>query len=168
MSILQSVVSRRVCLASIALSWIAFSFHSGVTAATLVPPPVAGELRVATWNIRSGDGRCPIGGVCPFVDSTQNCKDATHPLNAWGVDVPQAELRALARDPTLVAIGIQEGWLGANVMFQQAGSHTLRVQQREDGASVDQILLSPAAYLASAPGPAKHDTTWCRPTETPR
>jgi hypothetical protein len=35
----------------------------------------------------------------------------------------------------------------ANVTLQQSGSHTLRIQQREDGASVDQILLSPAAYL---------------------
>jgi len=45
---------------------------------------------------------------------------------------------------------------------------TVAFDQREDGASVDQILLSPAAYLASSPGPPKHDTTLFRPTRTPR
>ena len=110
MSIPHSVVTRFWCLVSIALASSALPFLRGASAATLVPPPVAGELRVATWNIRSGDGRCPIGGACPFVDSTQNCKDTTKSLNAWGLDVPQAELHALARDPTLIAVGIQEGW----------------------------------------------------------
>ena len=110
MSIQPPVATRFWCLVSIALASSALSFSCGASAATLVPPPVAGELRVATWNIRSGDGRCPIGGTCPFVDTTQNCKDATKPFNAWGVDVPQAELRALAGDPTLIAVGIQEGW----------------------------------------------------------
>lgn len=74
------------------------------------PPPGAGDFKVATWNIRSGDGRCPITGGCPFVDSTQNCVDASLPLNAWGHGIPQAELAKLNSDPGIIAIGLQEGW----------------------------------------------------------
>jgi hypothetical protein len=35
----------------------------------------------------------------------------------------------------------------------------VRVQTREDGLSIDQIVLSPATYLATAPGALKNDTT---------
>jgi hypothetical protein len=35
----------------------------------------------------------------------------------------------------------------------------MRIQGREDGISIDQILLSPSAYLTVAPGLAKNDTT---------
>ena len=41
------------------------------------------------------------------------------------------------------------GWntLGPHIYFRTSGPHTLRVQQREDGAIVDQIVLSPNQYL---------------------
>jgi hypothetical protein len=45
------------------------------------------------------------------------------------------------------------------VQFQTSGSRTIRVQTREDGVQVDQIVLSPVAYLSSAPGAAVNDTT---------
>ncbi len=53
------------------------------------------------------------------------------------------------------------GWgtLGDTVSFATTGSHTLRIQQREDGAIVDQIVLSPDTYLTSPPGPGDDDTT---------
>jgi len=53
------------------------------------------------------------------------------------------------------------GWcgLGANVFFKATGTHTIRVQVREDGLSIDQIVLSPITYLATAPGKAIDDTT---------
>jgi hypothetical protein len=41
----------------------------------------------------------------------------------------------------------------------EAGPQTLRVQAREDGLAIDQIVLSPATYLTAAPGAAKNDTT---------
>ena len=51
------------------------------------------------------------------------------------------------------------GWcsLGANIQFSTTGSHTIRVQVREDGFSIDQIVLSPQTYLATAPGPRVND-----------
>jgi phospholipase D-like protein len=53
------------------------------------------------------------------------------------------------------------GWgsLGRHVRFANGGTHTLRVQQREDGAIIDQIVISPDTYLTSAPGARKEDTT---------
>jgi hypothetical protein len=43
--------------------------------------------------------------------------------------------------------------------FASSSTHTVRVQTREDGVQVDQIVLSPATYLTSAPGPAANDST---------
>ena len=51
------------------------------------------------------------------------------------------------------------GVLGPLVYFKTTGPQTLRIQTREDGLSIDQIVLSPAKYLSSAPGPNKNDTT---------
>jgi PKD repeat protein len=53
------------------------------------------------------------------------------------------------------------GWcgLGANIQFSTTGTHTIRVQVREDGFSIDQIVLSPQTYLAAAPGPRVNDKT---------
>jgi hypothetical protein len=53
------------------------------------------------------------------------------------------------------------GWgsLGANVFFASGGSHTIRIQQREDGPTIDQIVLSPDSYVSQAPGPHSDDAT---------
>jgi PKD repeat protein len=51
------------------------------------------------------------------------------------------------------------GWcgLGANVHFSTTGTHTIRVQVRSDGFSIDQIVLSPQTYLTRAPGVREND-----------
>ena len=49
------------------------------------------------------------------------------------------------------------GVLGPLVYFQSTGTQTLRVQTREDGFSIDQIVLSPSNYLVSSPGALKND-----------
>jgi hypothetical protein len=53
------------------------------------------------------------------------------------------------------------GWgaLGAHVYFASSGVHTIRVQQREDGITIDQIVLSPDTYLTSPPGARLDDAT---------
>jgi hypothetical protein len=52
-------------------------------------------------------------------------------------------------------------WLSqpTTVTFASSGTHTMRIQLREDGVSLDQVVLSPSRYLASAPGGATNDTT---------
>jgi hypothetical protein len=56
------------------------------------------------------------------------------------------------------------GWatLGAPFVFAQSGPQTLRLQQREDGIVIDQIVISPVKYLTTAPGAAVNDTTVVR------
>jgi hypothetical protein len=55
--------------------------------------------------------------------------------------------------------GYGTGVLGPPVYFATTGVQTLRVQQREDGITIDQIVLSPSTYLENAPGATKNDTT---------
>ena len=52
-------------------------------------------------------------------------------------------------------------WLGetARVRFATTGPHTLRVQLREDGVDLDQIVLSPVTWFSAPPGAVKNDAT---------
>jgi hypothetical protein len=57
---------------------------------------------------------------------------------------------------------------GPHIVFDTDGMKTLRVQNREDGFFIDQVVLSPATYLTSAPGANKNDTTLLgEPAPTP-
>jgi endonuclease/exonuclease/phosphatase family metal-dependent hydrolase len=53
------------------------------------------------------------------------------------------------------------GWngLGPDIYFAKTGWHTLRIQQREDGVQIDQIVLSSDKYVNVAPGKQTSDTT---------
>jgi PLD-like domain len=52
-------------------------------------------------------------------------------------------------------------WLSQQtaLSFTSTGTHTIRIQTREDGAFVDQIVLSPATYFNAAPGGPTNDST---------
>lgn len=51
------------------------------------------------------------------------------------------------------------GVMGPHLYFQSAGLHTIRVQAREDGILIDQIVLSPVTYLNASPGSLRNDNT---------
>jgi hypothetical protein len=51
------------------------------------------------------------------------------------------------------------GVLGPLIRFATSGSHTIRIQVREDGLSIDQIVLSPQTFINTAPGTLKNDNT---------
>ena len=51
------------------------------------------------------------------------------------------------------------GVLGPEIYFAATGPKTLRIQNREDGLAVDQLILSPATYLDRPPGALKDDAT---------
>jgi hypothetical protein len=55
--------------------------------------------------------------------------------------------------------GWGSGVLGPPVYFATTGTQRIRIQPREDGISIDQIVLSPARYLSVPPGPTKNDAT---------
>ena len=50
------------------------------------------------------------------------------------------------------------GVMGPLVYFSTTGAQRLRVQTREDGVAIDQIVLSPSTYLNASPGALKNDT----------
>lgn len=52
-------------------------------------------------------------------------------------------------------------WLSdtGDVWFQTTGTQTIRIQVREDGVDIDQIVISPSKYATSAPGPVSNDQT---------
>ena len=49
--------------------------------------------------------------------------------------------------------------MGQNVRFSGAGTHTIKVITREDGFSIDQIVLSSGTYVNKSPGALINDTT---------
>jgi len=59
--------------------------------------------------------------------------------------------------------GYGAGVLGPVIYFATSGPHTIRVQTREDGFAIDQIVLSPSRFLTKSPGALKNDTTIIQP-----
>jgi hypothetical protein len=53
--------------------------------------------------------------------------------------------------------GLGAGVLGPLVYFAKSGPQRIRVQVREDGLGIDQIVLSTQKYLTRAPGATKND-----------
>jgi hypothetical protein len=51
------------------------------------------------------------------------------------------------------------GTLGAPVYFDSSGVQRIRIQQREDGVRIDQIVISADTYANTAPGSLKADST---------
>jgi hypothetical protein len=51
------------------------------------------------------------------------------------------------------------GVVGPSLYFATTGLQTMRIQQREDGLSIDQIVISPTRYFSVSPGLAKNDAT---------
>ena len=51
------------------------------------------------------------------------------------------------------------GELGPLVYFATSGTHTLRIQPREDGFSLDQVVLSPKEFANTSPGAVVNDNT---------
>ena len=48
---------------------------------------------------------------------------------------------------------------GPQIFFQSTGALTILILGREDGISIDQIVLSPGTYLNNSPGALKNDNT---------
>ncbi|MCA1563493.1 MAG: hypothetical protein LC804_25655, partial [Acidobacteria bacterium] len=55
--------------------------------------------------------------------------------------------------------GYGAGVLGPEIYFAGSGLQTLRIQTREDGLSIDQIVISRGTYLSRRPGALRNDTT---------
>jgi hypothetical protein len=51
------------------------------------------------------------------------------------------------------------GGFASPMYFATSGAQTIRIQVREDGVSLDQVVLSADRFAAAAPGAAKNDAT---------
>jgi hypothetical protein len=87
---------------------------------------------VPTWRIDSTDGSTVI------LEDCSGCG-----LSGWG----------------WADNGYGTNVLGPLVYFAATGPQRLRVQMREDGLGIDQVVLSAVRYLQTPPGAAKNDTT---------
>jgi hypothetical protein len=55
--------------------------------------------------------------------------------------------------------GYGTGVLGPVIRFSVSGAQRMRIQMREDGISVDQVILSPERFMNTAPGAPTNDNT---------
>ena len=56
-------------------------------------------------------------------------------------------------------LGTVPNQFGTSIVFDVSGLQKLRIQQREDGLYIDQIVISPERFLLVAPGVLRRDTT---------
>jgi hypothetical protein len=92
----------------------------------------------------SGQATARIGTSSAFMINLE--EDANRGLSGWGWQDN----------------GYGAGVLGPLVSFPTTGTRTLRIQTREDGLRLDQIVLSSEQYLTVAPGALKNDETLLR------
>ena len=59
--------------------------------------------------------------------------------------------------------GYGAGVSGPPIYFKTTGPQRIRVQVREDGLAIDQIVLSPQRYFTQSPGLDKNDNTIVQP-----
>jgi hypothetical protein len=97
-----------------------------------------------------------------FVQFSDSIDSSSHPV--WRIGSTSATVVSLE---DCSGCG-EQGWgwndngydtPGTLITFETSGLHTLRIQQREDGISIDQVVLSAAKYLNQSPGTLKNDTT---------
>ena len=76
-------------------------------------------------------------------------------------DALLVNLATTANAASLAGWGWQDGayWFAqaTTVKFESGGSHTLRIQTREDGVQLDQVVLSASTYLSNSPGSLNSD-----------
>ncbi len=88
----------------------------------------------------SGSAAYRVGTASGIIFNLEDCKDCG--VSSWGWSGGSY-------------------WLGMDqrVQFPSSGTKTIRIQTREDGPQIDQIVLSASKYLSSSPGQATNDTT---------
>jgi hypothetical protein len=88
----------------------------------------------------AGQSVFPIGSTSALLVNLEDCRDCG--VSGWGWQNSAYWLAQPAR-----------------LSFATAGPHTIRIQVREDGAQIDQVVLSPSKYLNNPPGGLRDDQT---------
>jgi endonuclease/exonuclease/phosphatase family metal-dependent hydrolase len=125
---------------------------------TFTAPPASYRVWVRTRALN--DSKYNDAIWLQFSDATDAAGTRIYPIGSTS-----GLLVNLATDANATSLrgwGWQDGayWLQQTIVrFATPGPHTIRVQVREDGVSVDQIVLSSAQYLTTSPGLLTNDTT---------
>jgi hypothetical protein len=105
-----------------------------------------------------------------YVQFSGSITDTGSPINRIGSTQAAAIILEDCSGCGVAGWGWQDDGYGTNIlgplMYFAAGPQTIRIQQREDGISIDQIVLSAVNYLTSSPGLTKSDTTILPATTT--
>jgi endonuclease/exonuclease/phosphatase family metal-dependent hydrolase len=88
----------------------------------------------------NGSSLYPIGSASGLLVNLENCAGCA--VAGWGW-----QDKAYWLQQTTV------------VQFASSGTHTIRIQTREDGVQIDQVVFSPATYLTNSPGQVTNDST---------
>jgi glucose/arabinose dehydrogenase/PKD repeat protein len=98
-----------------------------------------------------------------YVQFTRSVNSSGAPANRIGTQEALAVVIEDCSGCFVAGWGWQDDGYGLNVLgplvYFDAGPQTIRIQGREDGISIDQIVLSPVKYLNTSPGKTKNDTT---------
>jgi hypothetical protein len=144
-----------------ALASPASYFEMTFAAESAMPYRLWVRLR-AEGNARSNDSV-----HLQFSDSVDQFGSAVMRIGTTGS--AECILQRGSGDPSVHGWGwTDDGWetIGPLVYFSRTGTHTVRVQQREDGAMIDQIVISPSAYYSSPPGVSDDDARILAATES--
>lgn len=138
------------------------------------PPASATPATFAEFTFFAEAGRPYALWVRGRADSNSWNNDSLYVQFSGTVDTLQ---RPVARIGTTQALNVVleqglnaglSGWGWADtaydaaappIYFATTGPQTIRFQQREDGISIDQIVISPSTYLVMSPGLPKSDAT---------
>jgi len=123
--------------------------------------PAAGMVPYRIW-IRGKAASNSTKNDSVWVQFSDSVTGTGMPLNRIGTNQGTAVTLQSCTNAAIHNWGWNDnGWcgLGSRIFFQSTGTHNIRVQVREDGFTIDQIVLSPVAYLTTAPGKLTDDTT---------
>ena len=128
--------------------------------------PAKGDVAYHMWvRMRAQDNGAPNDSVhVQFSDAVSGAGSTTR---VFGIGSPTSAEVILQDGPSGSAPSgwgwADEGWENPPVpiYFAATGTHTLRIQAREDGPFIDQIVFSaqPTEFLTNAPGPRENDIT---------
>jgi hypothetical protein len=180
----DEVVVHVATQASVHGNWVAVADSTAASSASLrnsnqgirvknIQPYPTHYFEVTAWVEAGKPYRLWIRGTA---EGNSDVNDAVYVQFANSVDTSGAAIYRIGttsaakislQDCTgcpLSGWGWQDNGFGANVLgplvrFTATGQQTVRVQTWEDGLSIDQLVLSPAAYLTAAPGRLTNDTT---------
>ena len=122
--------------------------------------PAYTKYRVWLRLRATGDSKYNDSVWVQFSDALDRRGDTVYPIGSTSALLANL---ATCSSCALARWGWQDGayWLQQEniVQFPSTGTHRIRVQTREDGVQIDQIVLSPVTYMSSAPGSVTSDGT---------